>query len=59
MSSGRSGKAKAAEGCAIVLVFRDRDGNIIHIRASKVGEKGIKADTFYTLDAQGAFEECE
>ena len=33
------------------------DGRLIHIRASKVGENGIKPDVWYTLDAQGEFVE--
>ncbi|WP_369952163.1 hypothetical protein [Ralstonia syzygii] len=58
-ATGCEGRAQAAEGCAIVLVFRDDDGNIVHIRASKVGENGIKAGVWYTLDAQGEFVEIE
>jgi hypothetical protein len=42
-----------------VLVFRDKEGSIVHIRASKVGENGIKAGSWYTLDAQGEFVEIE
>ena len=57
VSTGWEGRAQAAEGCAIVLVFRDDDGNIVHIRASKVGDNGIKAGVWYTLDAQGEFLE--
>jgi hypothetical protein len=57
VSTGWEGRAQAAEGCAIVLVFRDDDGNIVHIRARKVGDNGIKAGVWYTLDAQGEFLE--
>ena len=57
IATGFYGKAKAAEGCAICLVNRDDDGNIRHIRAAKVGEHAIKADTFYTLNDEGEFEE--
>jgi hypothetical protein len=32
-----------------VLVERNDDGEIQHIRASKVGENGIKANVWYTL----------
>ena len=52
------GKAKSSETGAIVCVSRDDDGNILHIRASKVGENGIKPDVFYTLDAAGEFVEA-
>ena len=52
-------KARANEGGAIVLVYLDDDGEIIHIRASKVGENGIKPNVWYKLDEQGNFVECE
>ncbi|EKN3638173.1 hypothetical protein OZ698_004764, partial [Yersinia enterocolitica] len=57
-SFGESGKAKASESGAIVLCYRNDDGEIIHIRASKVGENGIKPDVFYTLSEDGEFEEA-
>ena len=57
-SLGIQGRARAAAGGAIVLCYRDEnDGRLIHIRASKVGENGIKPDTWYALDAQGEFVE--
>jgi hypothetical protein len=56
---GREGKAKAELGGAIVLVNRDQTGNIVHIRASKVGENGIKAGVWYQLDAGGEFVEVD
>ena len=52
-------RAMAAETGAIVLVHRASDGSIAHIRASKVGENGIKPNVFYTLSAAGEFEEAE
>jgi hypothetical protein len=55
---GYQNKAKAAEGCALVLCYRDENYRIVHIRASKVGENGIKADTWYALDASGEFVEA-
>ena len=55
---GRNSKAKAEAGGAIVLVNRDKNGLIVHIRASKVGENGVKAGVWYTLNAQGDFEEA-
>ncbi|EPJ9014312.1 DUF7666 domain-containing protein [Acinetobacter baumannii] len=58
ISTGYEGKAKASEGSAIVLTHRNSDGEILHIRASKVGENGIKADTWYQLDANGQFVEA-
>ena len=57
MSVGRKGKAMASETGAIVLVYRNMDDEIIHIRASKVGENGIKPDTWYTLNSDGDFIE--
>jgi hypothetical protein len=49
MNIGRDGRARASEGAAIVLCEHDDDGNLLHIRASKVGDNGIEADVFYTL----------
>jgi hypothetical protein len=57
LNTGRYGKAKAAGGGAIVLCCHDDDGNLLHIRAAKVGDAGIKPDTFYTLNNAGEFVE--
>ncbi|EBL9742595.1 hypothetical protein DO429_15935 [Salmonella enterica] len=56
---GIEGKARASEGGAIVLCYRDEDGELIHIRASKVGENGIMPNTWYQLNEDGEFVECE
>ncbi|HGU9818297.1 TPA: hypothetical protein ACNFOY_002021 [Enterobacter chuandaensis] len=56
---GIESKARASQSSAIVLCYRDEDGELIHIRASKVGENGIKPDTWYTLNEDGQFEEIE
>ncbi len=56
---GIEAKAKASEGGAIVLVHRTDSGDLLHIRASKVGENGIKPDVWYSLDESGAFVEVE
>jgi hypothetical protein len=59
IATGEEGKARGAIGCAIVLVNRDdKTGEILHIRAAKVGEHGIKPMVFYTLDNDGNFREC-
>ena len=58
-ATGRYGRAMASETGAIVLVHRNGDGEIVHIRASKVGENGIKAGVWYSLDAGGQFVEAE
>ncbi|EAM8935310.1 hypothetical protein C6300_11135 [Salmonella enterica] len=58
-SLGIEGKARASEGGAIVLCYRNEDGELIHIRASKVGENGITPDTWYQLDEDGEFVKCE
>ena len=55
---GAVSKAKAEAGGAIVCVYRNDDGDLIHIRAAKIGETGIKADTWYMLDDTGEFVEC-
>jgi len=60
-SLGVRGRARAGSGGAIVLCHRDgietSMGHLIHIRASKVGENGIKPDSWYELDANGEFVE--
>ena len=56
---GWNSKSKADNDGAIVCVYRDCNGNLMHIKASKVGENGIKANTWYTLDANGEFIEVE
>jgi len=57
IATGYQSKAKASAGSAIVLVYRDEDMKLVHIRAGIAG-KDIKADTFYTLDAHGEFQEA-
>ena len=56
---GIEAKAKASEGGAIVLVHRNDDGELLHIRASKVGENGIKPDVWYSLNESGEFVEVD
>ena len=56
---GENSKAKAGAGGAIVCVYRNDVGDLIHIKASKVGENNIKADTWYTLDSDGEFVEVD
>ena len=56
---GYQNKARAPEGSAIVLAFRGGDGEIIHIRASKVGDNGVKANTWYQLSEDGEFVEIK
>ena len=59
MATGYEGKARAGETGAICLVCRDDKGNIFAIRASKVGENGVKPNVFYRLNAAGKFIEAE
>jgi len=54
---GSEAKSKAVDGSAIVCCYFDNSGELIHIRASKVGESGIKPDTWYTLNEDGEFIE--
>ncbi|MCD2889583.1 DUF7666 domain-containing protein [Pseudomonas aeruginosa] len=58
-SLGIEGRARASAGSAIVLCHRDDEGHLIHIRASKVGENGVKPDTWYQLSAEGEFVEFD
>ena len=55
--SGLYGKAKASKNGAIVLCNYDDNVDIRHIRASKVGENGIKPDVWYQLNDDGNFME--
>ncbi len=48
------GKAKAAFGCAIVLITYGIMGQIRHVRCGIAG-RDIKPDTWYALDSNGAF----
>ena len=57
-SLGIEGKARASESGAIVLCYRDEDGALIHIRASKVGENGVEPDKWYQLNENGEFIEA-
>jgi len=59
MSSGRNGKSQGKKGCALFLVYRDANWKIVHAKAAIVGQSGIKADTFYRLNADGEFVEVE
>ena len=56
---GYSSKAKAGESGAIVCVYRNDYDELIHIRASKVGDNGIEAGKWYTLDENGEFIEAK
>ena len=59
LSAGWQGKAMASETGAIVLAYRNNSYEIVHIRASKVGENGIKPNVWYSLDENGEFVEVE
>ena len=56
---GKLGKAMADEFGAIVLCNHDENGYIRHIKASKVGENGIKPNVWYILNYDGEFVEYE
>jgi hypothetical protein len=60
IATGFASRAKASASSAICLVCRDDDGSILAIRASKVGENGVKPGAWYSLSASGEFvEEAE
>ena len=56
---GYKSKAKAEEGGAIVCVYHHDDYELAHIRASKVGDNGIEAGKWYTLNESGEFVEAK
>ncbi len=55
--TGRESKAKASKGSWIVLTERNDEGEILDIKAAKVGGNNIKADTWYQL-IDGKFVEA-
>ena len=55
IGAGHQNRARAPAGSAICLVHRNGRGEILHIRAAKIGADGLAADTWYELDATGAF----
>jgi hypothetical protein len=48
-ASGRFGRAMGADGCALFLVERDSDWQIVAVWAGIAGRDGIKPNVFYTL----------
>ncbi|KGA30252.1 DUF7666 domain-containing protein [Pectobacterium odoriferum] len=56
---GIESRARASEKGAIVLCYRNDEGALIHIRASKIGDNGVKPHTWYKLDADAQFVEIE
>lgn len=57
MSSGWNGMAKGMVGCALLLVRRNDDGEIIHAKGAIVGKDGVKPETWYALNDKGEFIE--
>jgi hypothetical protein len=59
-SLGVEGRARASAGGAIVLCYYDDETcELLHIRASKVWENGIRPGVWYSLDADGEFIEVK
>jgi len=52
-ASGDGGKAQGKDGCALFLVHRDSRWKITRAWAGIVGESGVLADTWYSLDEYG------
>ena len=60
LASGINGRAMAAETGAIFLVCRDKYTlQILAVRASKVGENGVKPNVWYSLNSSGEFVEAD
>ena len=59
IATGKDSKAKAVKGSAIVLVYRDKDMNLIHVKSTIIDGKALKADTYYELNSDGDFIESE
>ncbi len=58
LASGRYGRARGIDGCALFLVHRDSDWKITKAWAGIVGENGVKANTWYELDEKGNPQEA-
>jgi hypothetical protein len=58
VATGYKSRAKASKGGAIVLCFLNDVWEIVHIRASKVGDNNIKPDVWYQLNENGEFIEA-
>ena len=52
---GISARAKASAGNWIVLARYTRDGELVEVKTAKIGEGGLKPDTWYRLDEDGGF----
>ena len=57
MAAGYEGRAMAGKTGAICLVCRNDTGAILAIRASKVGENGVKPGVWYSLNSSSEFVE--
>lgn len=55
IGAGYQNRARAPAGSAICLVHRNDRDEILYIRAAKIGNDGLAPDTWYELDANGAF----
>jgi hypothetical protein len=58
LAAGIEGRAMATETNGIVLCYRNDKGELIHIRASKVGDNGIRAGVWYSLNEHCEFVEA-
>ena len=56
---GFENKAMGGPNSAIVLVHRDDNFDIVHIRATKVGENGVEPFKWYMLDENANFVEVQ
>ena len=59
VAMGYAGRARASASGALCVAHIDNEGKIVAIRASKVGENGIKPNTWYSLCSAGQFVEVE
>ncbi len=61
VACGSAARAKAADGGAIMLacISSDDYATILAVRASRVGENGVKPNVWYSLNEAGEFVEVE
>ncbi|MCO1337077.1 hypothetical protein MO867_22395, partial [Microbulbifer sp. OS29] len=58
LAAGAESKARASEGSAIALCYRNDEGELIHIRAAIAGQGEIEPNKWYSLNESGEFV-CE
>ena len=62
MACHHESKVKGVKGTLVALTFHKKEGGYWipkKIVTGKIGNRGLKEDTWYTLDDKGKFIECD